>query len=268
MSTGLKDEVRRFWDAAPCGTRDVRHPEGSAAYFDVLEANRDQLEPFIAQFARFQSWKDRRVLEVGVGAATDFVRFARAGAVLSGIDLTPHAAALARQRLELEGLAADVRVGDAESLPFADGEFDFVYSWGVIHHTADTPAAAREIVRVTRPGGEVCVMIYHRHSLVGLQCWLAYGLARGRPWRSIGDVLWHHVESPGTKAYTVAEARALFAGLEDLRVTPVVTPYDLRVGHSRFLSRRFQRLVPARLGWFLVVEGRKPAGVPGAERAA
>jgi SAM-dependent methyltransferase len=259
MPTDLKDEVRSFWDATPCGTRDVVHEEGSAAFFDELEANRDRLEPFIERFARFRAWKDRRVLEVGVGAATDFVRFARAGALLSGIDLTPHAAALARRRLEREGLTADVRVGDAEQLPFPDGEFDFVYSWGVIHHTADTPAAAREIVRVVRPGGEVCVMIYHRRSLVGLQCWLVYGLLRGRPLRSVRDVLWHHVESPGTKAYSTAEARELFAGLQDLRVTPVVTPYDLRVGHSRFLSRGFQRLVPSRLGWYLVVEGRKPS---------
>jgi SAM-dependent methyltransferase len=251
--------VRAFWDATPCGTRDVEAAEGSAPFFDALEAQRDALEPFIPRFARFGEWKDRRVLEVGVGAATDFVRFTRAGARLSGVDLTPHAVALARRRLALEGLAADVREADAEALPFPDDHFDFVYSWGVIHHTEDTPRAAREIVRVTRPGGEVCVMVYHRHSLVGLQAWAVHALARGRPWRSIADVLWNHVESVGTKAYTLAEARALFPGLAPLRVTPLVTPYDLRIGRARFLPRAFQRLVPSRLGWFLVVEGRKPA---------
>jgi ubiquinone/menaquinone biosynthesis C-methylase UbiE len=251
--------VRAFWDATPCGTRDVEAAEGSAPFFDALEAQRDALEPFIPRFARFGEWKDRRVLEVGVGAATDFVRFTRAGARLSGVDLTPHAVALARRRLALEGLAADVREADAEALPFPDDHFDFVYSWGVIHHTEDTPRAAREIVRVARAGGDVCVMVYHRRSLVGLQAWLVHALLRGRPWRSVADVLWHHVESPGTKAYTLAEARALFPGLESLRVTPVVTPYDLRIGRARYLSRRWQALVPARLGWFLVAEGRKPA---------
>ena len=100
-------------------------------------------------------------------------------------------------------------------------------------------------------------MIYHRYSLVALQCWILNALLAGRPWRSLSDVIWHHIESVGTKAYTRAEARRLFPGLDGLRVTPVVTPYDVRIGRNRFLPGFVQRLVPSGLGWFLVVEGRK-----------
>jgi len=254
----LKERVRDFWEETPCGTRDIDVPEGSAEFFARLEQDRDRTQPFISRFARFDEQRGKRVLEVGVGPATDFVRFARAGARLTGVDFTEHAVRLARRRLELEGLEADLRIADAERLPFEDAAFDFVFSWGVVHHTESPDAAMREILRVTRPGGEVCVMVYHRRSLVALQSWVVNGVARGRPWRSFTDVIRDHHESPGTRAYTIAEARLLGRGLTQLRVTPVVTAFDVRVTRSRYAPRWAERLVPPRLGWFLVLEGRKP----------
>ncbi len=253
-----KDRVRSFWESAPCGTRELLEEEGSVPYFARLERERDHLEPFIASFARFDAWRGRRVLEVGIGAGTDFVRFVRAGAVATGVDLTAHAIELCRRRLTLEGLDAEVRVADAEALPFHAATFDFVYSWGVLHHTPDLERAISEAQRVLRPGGELCLMLYNRHSLVALQAWIAYGVLKGRPWRSLATVIAGHVESPGTRAFSRAEVQRLFGGLESLRVTPVITAYDLRLGRRLFLPRVLGRLVPQGLGWFLVVSGRKP----------
>jgi ubiquinone/menaquinone biosynthesis C-methylase UbiE len=255
----LKDSVRAFWEAEPCGTEGVELDEGTPEFFAQLERDRVQLEPFIDRFARFSEQRGRRLLEVGVGPGTDFVRFVRAGAKATGIDLTAHGVELTRRRLALEGLEADVRQGDAEHLPFGDGAFDFVYSWGVIHHTEDPPRAAREIVRVTAPGGRVCVMVYHRRSLVAVQSWLVNGLARGKPLRPVRELIAEYHESAGTQAYTRSEARDLFVGLEDVSVTPVVTPYDLRIGRRRYLPASVGSVVPRNLGWFLVIEGRKPA---------
>ncbi len=137
MKSDMKEHVRQFWNQTPCGTREIKYVEGTSEFFAQLEEERDSREPFISSFANFSKWKNKKVLEVGVGAATDFIRFARGGAVLSGIDLTQHAVDLANRRLELEGLTADLRQGNAEGLPFEDGLFDFTYSWGVIHHTGD-----------------------------------------------------------------------------------------------------------------------------------
>ena len=105
-----------------------------------------------------------RVLEIGCGLGTDGARFARAGAQYTGVDLTEAAVALARRRFELEGLPGEFRVADAESLEFADGSFDIVYSHGVLHHTPDGAAAVREVRRVLAPGGRAVVMLYHRDS--------------------------------------------------------------------------------------------------------
>lgn len=252
-----KEAVRAFWQETPCGTRDLSETSGTRAFFDRLERERNRLEPFIHSFARFSEHRGARVLEVGVGAATDFVRFARAGARLSGVDLTERSIELARERLTLEGLQGELRQADAEALPFPDACFDFVYSWGVIHHTPAPERAVAEILRVLRPGGRLCVMVYHRHSLVALQAWLLYALLRGKPHLSLAEVISRHVESPGTLAFTLAEARRLFRDVEGLELTPVVTAYDLRLTRRLHLPLALGRLLPARLGWFLVATGRR-----------
>ena len=252
------DSVREYWERRPCGTDEDPYSEGTAEYFDWLARVRYEREPFIAKYARFEEWKGRDVLEVGVGAGTHAERFARAGARFTGIDLTEHGVALARRRFDIGGLEGRLERADAERLPFPDDSFDFVYSWGVIHHSADTAAAARELTRVCRHGGEIACMVYSRTSLYALQGKLVYGWLRGRPARPIDEIAAEHFESPGTRLYDERSLKALFPDLEDVRVSKEVTPYDARIGRRRFLPAALRRLIPRRLGYFMVLEGVKP----------
>ena len=186
-----------------------------------------------------------------MGLGTDHVQFARAGADLHGIDLTERGVELVRRRLELEDLSSDLRVADAEALPFADDSFDIVYSWGVLHHTPDTARAIAEAVRVTRPGGRLCIMLYSRHAWVSYGLWLRHGPLSKRPLRSIADVLHHHMESVGTKGFTRRELSRMLAGVEDLRIQKVGTPYDRE--YARLLAVPTGRW----LGFFQVARGHK-----------
>ena len=247
-----KSRVQAFWEADPCGAAHGEAPEGTPEFFAQVERKRNELEPFIGRYADFPMTRGQRVLEIGVGAGSDFVRFARAGADATGVDLTEHAIRLVRQRLDNEGLEAHLQQADAESLPFEDEAFDRVYSWGVLHHTPDTGRAVREAVRVLAPGGRLCVMLYARHSWVAYGLWAKHALLKGRPTRSLADVLAHHMESEGTKGFTVRELRGMFAGLEDLRIEKVSTPYD------RAWAGPLATLTGDRLGWFAVTRGRKP----------
>lgn len=209
----LKALVRDHWEREACGTR-----YGSAAaereYFDQIADARYSLEPHIPLFARFAQGKGKRVLEIGVGAGCDFVRWREAGADAAGIDLTQSAIDLTRRNLEargLDGASADLRVADCEHLPFPEGAFDIVYSWGVLHHTPDTVAAFREAHRVLRPGGEICAMIYHVPSWTGWMLWWHYAFARLDFTLSPRAAIFRHLESPGTKAYSLRGARAMLA---------------------------------------------------------
>ena len=134
--------------------------------------------------------------------------------------------------LALNGFKADVRVADAERLPFADNSFDIAYSWGVLHHSPDTARAVSEVRRVLRPGGRALVMIYHRASLVGVMLWLRYGLFRGRPLKSLQSIYSQYLESPGTKAYSIGEARTLFNGFSRITTSIQLSPGDALEGAS------------------------------------
>ena len=164
---------------------------------------------------------------MGVGLGADHQRFAAAGARLTGVDLTERAIEHTRQRLAASGLRSQLQTADAENLPFADNTFDVVYSWDVLHHSPNTPKAIDQVWRVLRPGGSAWVMIYHTYSIVGYMLWMRYALLAGRPGRTLADVYAQHLESPGTKAYTVDQARKLFARFSEVEIETVLTHGDL-----------------------------------------
>lgn len=89
--------------------------------------------------ACFAEHEGTKVLEVGVGLGADHQRWAEADVELYDCDLTERAVEFTKGRLALFELKSDLRVADAEQLPYGDEEFDVVYSWGVLHHSPDTP---------------------------------------------------------------------------------------------------------------------------------
>jgi ubiquinone/menaquinone biosynthesis C-methylase UbiE len=152
-----KDAVRDFWNEAACG-EGLLLPSLDAPGFAAQSAERYRLEPYIIPFADFENAKGLEVLEIGLGLGADHERFALGGARLHGIDITTRAVEITSQRL---GSAVGFACGRCRRVPFESESFDFVYSWGVIHHSPDTALAAREIMRVLKPGGRFRVMIYH-----------------------------------------------------------------------------------------------------------
>jgi ubiquinone/menaquinone biosynthesis C-methylase UbiE len=160
----LKERVRAFWQAHPCGTKFSDSEIGTPEFFERVEAHRYTKEWHIPEAADFSGARGLSVLEIGCGLGTDGAQFAQAGALYTGVDLTEAAIELARKRFQLSGLMGEFRVADAEHLDFTDDSFDRVYSHGVLHHTPDVERAVAEIHRVLKPGGRATVMLYHRGS--------------------------------------------------------------------------------------------------------
>lgn len=221
-----KLKVHDFWNAASCG-EDLYLPTTSREGYEKQAQIRYDLEPYIFELARFRETKGQQVLEIGVGLGADHQMFAEAGAVLHGIDLTARAVEHTSTRLGALGLSSQLAVGDAESLDFADASFDVVYSWGVLHHSPDTAKAFTEVHRVLKPGGAARLMIYHKWSLVGLMLWVRYALLGLRPWLSLNKIYARHLESPGTKAYSIAQAKAMLSAFGAVNIRVVLTHGDL-----------------------------------------
>jgi ubiquinone/menaquinone biosynthesis C-methylase UbiE len=249
----LKAQVQDFWNRSSCGEV---YAEGRT-FPQQLERQaqaRYELEPYLRPFARFPEGRDRDVLEIGVGMGADHLEWAKSRPrSLSGIDLTDRAVEFTRSRLAFRGFDSNVQVGDAEALPFADNSFDLVFSYGVLHHTPDTAQAIREVHRVLRPGGTCRVMIYHKHCMVGYMLWARYGLLALRPFRSLNEIYAHHLESPGTKAFTVQEARQMFSDFSSVAIDIKLGLGDLLQGavgqrHRGGLLTVAKRLWPR---WFI-----------------
>lgn len=253
----LKERVRDFWNAQSCDTQVAKAEKFSKEYFEEIERFRYFDQPFIHSFAQFTRYRGKKVLEIGFGAGTDFVQWLRAGAIASGVDLTPEALANLKHRIASHELPLPQRieVADAENLPFESNAFDLGYSFGVLHHSPDTLRAIRELVRAVRPGGEIKVMLYNRRSIYAFNLWLKHAALKGRPWKSLKWALWNHMESVGTKGYTRSELLALLPtfGLEEIDVHTEVTAADY-LSASGFaplnrLYRLFLRLVGICQAW-------------------
>jgi ubiquinone/menaquinone biosynthesis C-methylase UbiE len=263
--------VHDFWNEASCGEAVLLHGRAAEAYAEQRR-ERYRLEPLIPGFASFEQCRGLTVLEIGVGLGADHESFAAARAKLYGIDLTPRAIEHTRARLAQAGLASTLGVADAEALPFPDGHFDLVYSWGVLHHSPDTQQALDEVWRVLRPGGTAKLMIYHAPSVVGLMLWTRYALMAGKPWRSLANVYAEHLESPGTQAFTVEQARAMCSNFESVTITTVLSHGDLLTSkagarHDGVLLRVARLVWPRRLirrwfpqnGLFMLITATKSA---------
>ncbi len=258
-STSTTTRVKSYWEESSCGTNRTRQTKHSPDYFEEIEAFRYRHEPYIHSFAQFTRWRNRDILEVGVGAGTDFLQFVRAGARAHGVDLTAESIDNVRARLEHEQLEAqDLRVCNAEKLPYDNGVFDLVYSWGVIHHADNMEQVLDEMYRVAKPGGMIKIMVYNVNSLHAWYMYFRHALLRGRPFHSRRWAIFNFQESYATKAYSRREIRRLLDRYPHADLRFECWDQLIRKGAKWESLRRFlQALTPSWMRWYLAFQFRK-----------
>jgi 2-polyprenyl-3-methyl-5-hydroxy-6-metoxy-1,4-benzoquinol methylase len=215
----VQAESKGWWEANPMGYdwhKTLQAQEGTREFYQGIDRRFFASSSFYRGKRPFERWipfdqiKGKRVLEIGCGLGAHAQLLSQAGCNLTCIDLTEKGVMSTRQRLELNGLHADIRQMDAERMDFPDNEFDFVWSWGVIHHSADTERIVRNVFRVLKPGGEFRLMVYHRRSLSGLYC-IGRGLIAGKFFKgmSVQEVLSFYTDGYLARFYTRKELREL-----------------------------------------------------------
>jgi SAM-dependent methyltransferase len=273
---------RAWWELAPMRydwREKLAESPGTAAYFEEIDrrflgAARSTMPwraiPFDT-IIPFDDLGDKDVLEIGVGHGTHAQLLAEHAKSFIGIDLTMAAAGMTTKRLKLFDVPGAVAQMDAECMAFPANAFDYIWSWGVIHISADTRRILAEMHRVLRPGGLCTVMIYHRSWWNYYLFGFLRGLFQGR-WFGRGTI--HRMSLSGTdgaiaRYYKPDEWRAavgeLFV-LESMEVCGlksdvVPLPYG-RLKQAlmnlcpdalaRFLTRHL------RMGSLLVAQMRKP----------
>jgi ubiquinone/menaquinone biosynthesis C-methylase UbiE len=159
---------------------------GTCSYYESVLYHRYNLYPEILRIAAFDSFREKDVLEVGVGQGADHFMFAKGGARLCGIDLTEKHCRMTRQFLNCYGHSSNIQHADACELPFLEASFDHIYSCGVLLLIKNIDRAIAEMHRVLRPGGTVTVMLYNKRSIhYWVKTRLYYGWVLGED-RAIG----------------------------------------------------------------------------------
>jgi SAM-dependent methyltransferase len=252
------DTVAAYWNRRPCNIRHSTKAIGTAAYFDEVEQRKYMVEPHIPGFADFARWKGKRVLEIGCGIGTDATNFARAGADYTAIDLSDESIALAKKRFEVFGLSGRFFSGNSEQLSkiVPDGDFDLIYSFGVIHHTPAPVAVIKEARKLIAADGEFRLMLYARHSWKDIM--IDAGL--DQPEAQTG--------CPIAFRYTHDEVRDLLAeggfsvtSIEQTHIFPykiesyVKYEYELQPWFKAMPGEMFEAL-ERRMGWHLLITAR------------
>lgn len=237
---------------APDGLADLKRAHraiwASGSYATVAERIVDAVPP-AHLLSRVAIRPGMEVLDLATGTGNVAIRAAKLGARVTGLDLTPELFGRARERAAAAGVEVDWFEGDVEDLPFEDGRFDVVLSTFGIQFAPRHEAAAREAVRVTRPGGTI-----------GLINWTPQGHI-GRVLKTVGSRLPKPpaFASPPPLWGDEAHVRELFSGagvaLEFKRATNPFTGFEtaedwvdfMAVNHGPLLTAR-GRLEPTG-GW-------------------
>ena len=290
-SEDSKSSVQDFWERNPCGYPVDIMRSGDEVFFAEIEQRWKQIVRYWPDAVQFDELsRNKTVLEIGCGLGNDAVQFSSHGAKYVGVDLTPVAAQSSRLHLATRNLKGDTMVADGEKLPFRDQAFDVVYSAGVLHHTPDTDRAIQDAIRVLKPGGELVLMLYHRHSyhyyvrvmftmrLLVLMLYPDFmlSLARRLSGKKLRQFAFHRerlremglgylrpstlinhntdgAECPIAKVYSKREVKQLLNGLDDIRFRTCNSALPPRL---RFL----EKWVAPIGGFFLWAYARKPEG--------
>jgi 2-polyprenyl-3-methyl-5-hydroxy-6-metoxy-1,4-benzoquinol methylase len=276
----LQEKSRQWWNTNPMTYdwhKSIQPAEGTREFYEAIDERFFKSSSFyqgkrlFERLIPFDRLKGKRVLEIGCGIGSHARLLAESGCQLTCVDLTSRAVENTRKRLQLWGLHADVRQMDAEHLDFPDGHFDFVWSWGVIHHSPNTEQIIRNVRRVLKPEGEFRLMVYHRRSVSGLYC-LVRGLLSGKflQGMTVQDVLGHYTDGYLAQFYTQGEFRDLLqrCGFSHAETSVLGQKTELiplpGSGASGYLKRALLRCLPdsvaesilSRLGYFLFAIAR------------
>jgi 2-polyprenyl-3-methyl-5-hydroxy-6-metoxy-1,4-benzoquinol methylase len=254
--------------------RKIKHHRFSLPWFDELDRRfihsarlyGTNVQPF-DRIIPFEALHGRDVLEIGCGMGLHTELMTRAGAMVTALDLSATSVEATTQRLALKGITADVRQGDAEELPFPDTRFDFVWSWGVIHHSSRSAKIVREIARVLRPGGECRIMVYNRQGMAARVAFikdhlLKLGFLRG----TFDQTLHRSTDGFSARHYVQDQFEDLFRAFfrevscevcgQESDAIPL--PSFLRRLAVRLVSEAWLRRRQARCGSFLFLRARQP----------
>ncbi len=221
----LLEKIRDYWNEHIHDLEIATQPVGSPGFFAELDEYRFDKLRYLPKLVDFSKYRGVRLLEIGCGVGIDLVRFARGGAIVTGIDLAETSIDLARRNFANHNLKGDLRVMNGEQLLFDDHSFEVVYAHGVLQYTADLGRMIREMHRVLRPGGEAIFMVYNKYS------WL-------NALSKLMKVELEHENAPVLRKYSIRDCRRFSRPFKNVQIMVERFPVKTRL-HKGLKARLY-----------------------------
>lgn len=255
-----QDRNKTWWNSLPMTYESwdntKRTPETLDDFMHIEKVFLDN-NPWLRDAFDFSSLKGKRVLEIGCGSGVASCLMTKHGADVVAIDLTENAVSITEKNKEIQQLSFETRCMDAEHMEFDDASFDYVFSWGVLHHSQDTCAAFHEVCRVLRTDGHGMIMVYYKRSMRYYGLGLYYLLVKGNIFRGYNLKTVQQLFTDGFyhRHFTKKElSRSLVdAGLSN----PIIYISDLAAHSLRMFPRKLNSWLGRHFGWFITAEFSK-----------
>lgn len=282
----IQAKIQEWWTLNPMlydRKKTLKFPQGTREFFKEIDrrffeaaffAQKEEEIPF-SRLVDYNACKGKFVLEIGCGAGALSALFAKQGALITAIDLTSTAVNYTKQRFQIFGLKGNILQMDGQAMGFKDACFDFIWSWGVIHHSEKPERIISEAYRVLKPGGKIGVMVYNRKSIY---FWIYFILFRGI---FCAKLLTHSIQeicnrySDGSKRYSGGLIAKYYRPEEFIKILQknnfseikmrlfgqkaevYIMPRGIRAWFIKFIPEFFTRWLIYNFGRFLYLTAKK-----------
>ncbi|MFA4960752.1 MAG: class I SAM-dependent methyltransferase [Candidatus Pacearchaeota archaeon] len=252
-----QEKNRLWWETLPMTYADWdsenRTPETKEDFLEI-ESLLLNGSKFLKNKFNFNAFAGKKVLEIGCGSGAASCLFAKGGAEVTCVDITENAIKLTKTNAKAQGLSVNAQRQDAEKLDFKDENFDYVFSWGVLHHSNNTINAFKQVYRVLKKNGSGLIMVYNKNSLryyINGLYWLLFKgkLFSGYNLKSVQDF---YTDGYYHRHFTPRELKKILEsiGLKCNKIT--VTHMNTIM--IPFLPKNIVEWMKRKWGWLLVAE--------------
>ncbi len=222
------------------------------------------------QFIQYSSINDKDILEIGCGYGfhTEMILKNSKPKNYTAVDITTEAIEATKKRLKLKNIIfqnVNLINADAENLPLKDESLDFIWSWGVIHHSLNTEKIINEIFRTLKKNGKFRIMIYNKNSFRYYILGIFRGIFKLKFLKkNLQEINMEYTDGYYARHFTHKEVKNLF-NKSNLKITKIKNLQDAllipfpgaRIICKIKIFKKISDFIMKRYGWFLYFEGEK-----------
>jgi len=204
--------IREYWNKKPHEYQVSKSPPGTINYFLDVESFHNWKFSYIKKIIDYNCLNGKEILEIGCGLGTDLVHFTKAGAIVTGVDISDFAVEMSRKNLEIHNLKAEVLQINGETLNYTDNSFDLVYALSSLSYTPNPGRMVQEIHRVLKKGREAYLIVYNSNSWLNI----LFKLSNKKTPRE---------DAPFLNQYSMKQFKELLNCFSDIKITTDRFPF-------------------------------------------